>query len=120
MIRPNNDGIQETAYAEFGINAGGEAPNSWVWASMNLNEMPLNAPVPGLIARNRREGNQTVYRFAVPWKSLNVKPAAQMPLGISVLFNDRDEARDRHWVEWYSGIADGKDPSRYGAAVLQP
>ena len=59
-------------------------------------EMPLNAPVPGLIARNRREGNQTVYRFAVPWKSLNVKPAAQMPLGISVLFNDRDEARDRH------------------------
>lgn len=120
MIRPNNDGIQETAYAEFGINAGGEAPNSWVWASMNLNEMPLNAPVPGLIARNRREGNQTVYRFAVPWKSLNVKPAAQMPLGISVLFNDRDEARDRHWIEWYSGIADGKDPSRYGAAVLQP
>ncbi len=120
MIRPNNDGIQETAYAEFGIKADGEKPESWVWASMNLNEMPLNQPVPGLVSQNHREGDRTVYRFAVPWKSLNVKPAAQMPLGISILFNDRDAALDRHWVEWYSGIADGKDPSRYGSAVLLP
>ncbi|MBS1372235.1 MAG: hypothetical protein HPZ91_20000 [Lentisphaeria bacterium] len=120
MIRPNNDGIQETAYAEFGVHAGTEQPNSWAWASMNLNEMPLNQPVPGLIAKNGRTGDTTVYRFAVPWKSLNIKPAPQMPLGISILFNDRDDARDRHWVEWYSGIADGKDPSRYGSAVLLP
>ena len=41
-----------------------------------------------------------------------------MPLGISILFTDRDNAKDRHWVEWYSGIADGKDPGRYGNALL--
>ncbi len=120
MIRPNNDGIQETAYAEFGIHAGAEQPNSWVWASMNLNEMPLNQPIPGLVAKHGRTGETTLYRFAVPWKSLNIRPQPRMPLGISILFNDRDDARDRHWIEWYSGIADGKDPSRYGSAALLP
>jgi hypothetical protein len=116
MLRPNNDGIQETAYAEFGINAD----SSWVWASMNLNEMPLNAPIPGLAVKNQRQGETSFYRFAIPWKTLNIKPVTDMPLGISILINDRDEAKDRHWVEWYSGIADGKDPGRYGRARLTP
>lgn len=118
MIRPNNDGIQETAYAEFGVKADAATPDSWVWASMNLNEMPLNAPIPGLVSKNRHENGVTLYRFAIPWKTLNIKPAPAMPLGISILFNDRDNAKDRHWVEWYSGIADGKDPGRYGSALL--
>ena len=62
----------------------------------------------------------TNYRFAIQWKTLNIVPAKQMPLGISILFNDRDDAKDRHWLEWYSGIADGKDPARYGEARLVP
>lgn len=119
MIRPNNDGIQETAYAEFGVKADGATPDSWVWASMNLNEMPLNAPIPGFVSKNRHENGTTFYRFAIPWKTLNIKPVPAMPLGISILFNDRDDAKDRHWLEWYSGIADGKDPGRYGNALLQ-
>ena len=118
MIRPNNDGIQETAYAEFGVKADNAAPDSWVWASMNLNNMPLNGPIPGFIGKNRRDGELTCYRFAIPWETLNIRPDAGMPLKISILFNDRDAGRDRHWLEWYSGIADGKDPSRYGSAVL--
>ncbi len=120
MIRLNNDGIQETAYAEFGVKADSVQPDSWVWASMNLNEMGLNAPIPGLVSRSGYQDGVIRYRFAVPWKTLNIKPSTAMPLGISILFNDRDEAKDRHWVEWYSGIADGKDPGRYGSAVLVP
>ena len=118
MIRPNNDGIQETAYAEFGVKADSAKPDSWVWASMNLNLMPLNQPIPNIVTKNRRDGDRTLYRFAIPWETLNIRPSAGMPLGISILFNDRDAGRDRHWVEWYGGIADGKDPSRYGSAVL--
>lgn len=120
MIRPNNDGIQETAYAEFGLKADGKTPDSWVWASMNLNEMPLNQPIPNLISRHSRAGDETRYLFAIPWRVLNIKPAADMPMGISLLVNDRDAGKDRHWLEWYGGIADGKDPSRYGSAVLLP
>ncbi len=114
MLRPNNDGIQETAYAEFGVTAENE---SWVWASMNLERMPLHQPVPAIKNESRRDGNRTLYRFSIPWATLNLRPKAGMPLGISILVNDRDE-KDRHWIEWYGGIADGKDPSRYGTAIL--
>ena len=118
MIRPNNDGIQETAYAEFGVKADGKTPDSWVWASMNLNLMPLHQPVPGILMKNSYGAETIHYRFAVPWKTLNIKPSAGMPLGISILVNDRDPA-GRHWLEWFSGIANGKDPASYGRAVLQ-
>ena len=118
MIRPNNDGIQETAYAEFGVKADGKTPDSWVWASMNLNLMPLHKPVPGIIMKNSYDSETIHYRFAVPWETLNIRPSAEMPLGISILVNDRDPA-GRHWLEWFSGIANGKDPASYGNAVLQ-
>lgn len=118
MIRPNNDGIQETAYAEFGVKASSESPDSWVWASMNLNNMPLHAPVPGIVTKNRAENGGIAYRFAIPWKTLNIKPSKGMDMGISILVNDRDPA-GRHWMEWFSGIAYGKEPSSYGSAVLQ-
>ena len=114
MYRANNDGIQETAYAEFGI-----APDnrSWVWASMNLNRMPLAAPVPGLIAKSSVSGGVLHYKAAIPWKSLNIRCRAGLKLRLSVLVNDRDRA-GRHWLEWFGGIADGKDPASYGEAVL--
>lgn len=117
MIKPNNDGIQETSYAEFAVNAAAAAENSQVYASMNLNLMPLHEPVPGLRSNSYYEGEVISYRLAVPWKTLNIVPRGDLKLGISILVNDRDQG-DRHWLEWYSGIADGKDPSRYGNAQL--
>lgn len=118
MIRPNNDGIQETAYAEFGIKIDEQTPQTWVWASMNLNELPLNQPIVGVINKSERIGDASNYLFAIPWKSLNIKPSLEMPLGISILINDRDDGKDRHWLAWYGGIADGKVPERYGSAKL--
>ena len=85
---------------------------------MNLNNMPLHKPVPGIRSENAFRNGEIVYRFAIPWKTLNIKPSEGMELGISILVNDRDPA-GRHWVEWFSGIAYGKDPSLYGSAVLQ-
>jgi len=117
MIKPNNDGIQETSYAEFAVNAAAAPQNSQVYASMNLNLMPLHEPVPGLRSNSYYEGEVINYRLAVPWKTLNIVPRNDLKLGISILVNDRDQG-DRHWLEWYGGIADGKDPSRYGNACL--
>lgn len=117
MIKPNNDGIQETSYAEFAVNAAAAPQNSQVYASMNLNLMPLHEPVPGLRSNAFYEGEVIRYRLAVPWETLNIVPRDNLKLGISILVNDRDQG-DRHWLEWYGGIADGKDPSRYGNAQL--
>lgn len=113
MIRPNNDGIQETAYAEFGV-----APDnrSWVWASMNLNRMPLAAPVPELLSKSSVSDGTLHYRIAIPWETLNIRWRNGLPLRLSLLVNDRDRA-GRHWLEWFGGIADGKDPGAYGEAI---
>ncbi len=117
MIRPNNDGIQETTYAEFGVMQT-PGQTSWVWACMNRSLMELHGPVPGLLNHSTRIGDETIYKIAIPWKTLNVAaPTAGMDLKLSVLVNDRD-AGGRHWLEWYSGIAAGKEPALYGRAVL--
>jgi hypothetical protein len=117
MIRSNNDGIQETAYAEIGVMpvAGN---NSWVWASMNRTLMELHNQVPELLNHSKHENGMTEYRIAIPWRSLNIKtPMPGTALRLSILVNDRDEG-ERHWLEWYSGIASGKDPAMYGSMVL--
>lgn len=117
MIRANNDGIQETTYAEFGVMPV-SGNNSWVWASMNRAAMQLHNEVPGLRNRSIRKQDKTIYKIAIPWKTLNVKePTQGMGLKLSVLVNDRDVG-DRHWLEWYSGIVSGKDPAQYGKAIL--
>jgi hypothetical protein len=120
MIHPNNDGIQETLYSMFGLMSaeGGVCP-SWVWASSNRNLAELAAPLPGVKATWTREGERTVYKAEIPWRSLNVKnPRAGMELKFSLLVNDSDEGAQRHWLEWYGGIASGADLELYGDAVL--
>lgn len=117
MLRPNNDGLQETAYNEFGTDLRNHEARSWTWASMNRNAMPCNQPVSGIRLDHRRDRNRTLYRAAVPWKTLNIRPEAGMPLKLSILFNDLDGGV-RHWTAWFGGIADGKDPGLYGSAVL--
>jgi len=120
MIHPNNDGIQETLYTEFGLMpAEGGVCKSWVWASSNRNLSELSAPMPGVEAKWSREGDTTSYVAEIPWRSLNVKePREGMKLRFSLLVNDADESKQRHWLEWYSGIANGKDPSLFGEGVL--
>ena len=114
MFRANNDGIQETAYAEFGVSADNR---SWVWASMNLNRMGLAAPVPGMISHSKITDGVLLYRVAIPWETLNIRYRPGLGLRLSILVNDRDRA-GRHWLEWFGGIADGKDPGAYGEARI--
>ena len=124
MVHPNNDGIQETSYTELGIlpAADGKAV-SRLWASSNRQLAELNEPVPAFEGKWTREDQVTVYSLNLPWSALNVKnPRADLPVKFSLLINDCDAIVDRrkqrHWLEWYGGIADGKDPALYGDAVL--
>ena len=84
---------------------------------MNRNAMPCNRPVPGIRLDHRRDRTWTFYRAAVPWETLNIRPGGGVPLRLSILVNDSDGGV-RHWMEWFGGIADGKDPGLYGSAVL--
>jgi len=126
MIKPNNDGIQETTYTEFGLMPDKDGVcQSLVWSSSNRNEAELGKPLPGLRASWQRTGEITTYQLEIPWQALNVKdPAAGLPVKLSMVVNDCDQIVDkryqRHWLEWYNGIADGKEPSLYGDGELAP
>jgi len=73
MIKPNNDGIQETAYCEIGVSPLNQKENSWVWASMNRSLMELHKPVPELKSNTNNENRKTEYKIAIPWETLNIK-----------------------------------------------
>lgn len=53
----------------------------------------------------------------MPWETLNIRPGGGVPLRLSILVNDPDGGV-RHWMEWFGGIADGRDPGLCGSAVL--
>lgn len=53
----------------------------------------------------------------MPWETLNIRPGEGVPLRLSILVNDSDGGV-RHWMEWFGGIADGRDPGLCGSAVL--
>ena len=125
MIRRNNDGIQETSYAEIGIMPEEKGScASLVLASTNRNNAELNQPLPGIKASWKRDGDTISYSIRLPWIAMNVKnPRPGMPLRFSLLINDCDHLagtrHQRHWLEWYSGIANGKNPALFGDAVLR-
>jgi hypothetical protein len=125
MIRPNNDGIQETSFTEFGLMPAADGQcRSLVWSSTNRTLSELGKPLTGIKASWQRKGEFITYRIDIPWQSLNVKnPRPGMPVKLSLLINDCDSIAgkryQRHWLEWYSGIADGKNPELYGSGVLK-
>jgi hypothetical protein len=66
-----------------------------------------------------------IYQLAIPWKALGVKkikPGKVISFSLSVDDNDAQVKgvfiQGRKWIQWFSGIGSGKDPSKYGDLVL--
>jgi hypothetical protein len=71
------------------------------------------------VAKARRIGNQTFYELAIPWKALGITPGVT-PLRFALLVNDSDGKGRKGWIEWFKGIGDGKDPTRYAPVTMLP
>lgn len=72
-------------------------------------------------AKMKKEGNETVYEFAIPWKELlndNRTAEEHGYVGISTLINDNDGADRRGWMEFMSGVGNGQNPQKFGELVL--
>jgi len=53
-------------------------------------------------------------KFFWPWKELNpLEPGRGKLFSFSILVNDNDGAGRRGWIEWASGIGQGKNPKLY-------
>jgi dienelactone hydrolase len=71
----------------------------------------------------KRLGSTTRYEGAIPWSELApLMPVAQASCRFSVLVSDRDSGtgrREHEYVAWTRGLADPRDPSRFGTLVLE-
>jgi hypothetical protein len=67
-----------------------------------------------------REGNLTSYHLRIPWSELYplVFHEKTKPLRLSLVVNKSDASGRVVYLEWGGGIADEKDPSKYGALYL--
>jgi len=104
---------------EFGIALTTRGPQIFQWTG---------APdgVGRLVARARlavrREGDLTLYEWAVPWDLIQGSPAAKgavLRFNAVVLDVDQKGKTARYWMGLTPGICGGKDPSAFHSFLLQ-
>ena len=88
----------------------------------NLPEGTVRSEVQ--VAVLRQEGNWTRYRIFFPWSELALQksPKAGEAIGFALVVNDVDPKRGarRHALRLFGGVAESKDPKRFGPAILKP
>jgi hypothetical protein len=65
-----------------------------------------------------REGNDTVYRLAMPWKLLGLKPQTGAVLGFNFIINNNNGHGRAYWMGPTPGIGEAKSPDVYGGLWL--
>jgi hypothetical protein len=66
-----------------------------------------------------REGNLTIYRIAIPWKTLKLTPRKGMIFGLNFIVNDNDGLRRGYWMGLTPGIGETKNPYAYRKFILE-
>lgn len=66
-----------------------------------------------------RSGDLTCYRIAIPWKVLNMEPAAGTVFGLNFIANDHDGHGRNYWMGLTPGIGEAKNPYAYRKFILQ-
>ena len=60
-----------------------------------------------------RQGEDTVYRVALPWDLIGVKPLAGNVLGLSFIVNQNNGQGRGYWMGLTPGIGEAKRPVAY-------
>lgn len=70
------------------------------------------------IATKRAEaGKKTRYEVAIPWEDVGQLAPNANVFSLSFLVNDNDGEGRKGWIEWGSGIGQGKDPALFKPVV---
>lgn len=96
-------------------------PLTWRWISY-LDNLPVGQPEPRIRLSVTREGDLTTYDIVFPWAvmGLDRAPQAGAAIGISLSLADADTGKKGHRaLRLFGGIADGKDPEKYGPLWLR-
>lgn len=106
-----------TKYSEFGAAKTSEGDQMYRWMSED-DSKPAGAVENYQLAITRDEDARlTTYEMAVPWSEILPKNFAEFDpnrvLGFSMLVNDNDGNGRRGWIEYASGIGEGKNTSLF-------
>lgn len=73
------------------------------------------------VCKRNEEEKTTIYEIAVPWSEVMPKGFTaenRKYIGVSMLLNDNDGNDRKGYLEYYSGIGNGKKPEEYATAIL--
>lgn len=111
----------DSEYTEFGfaLNDNGETViekyRDVESANPLFDSSAINDFDEGTEAKVVRNGNTTTYEIKIPWSELTVsKEKPKGSLNFSMLINENDKAGRAGFMEWASGIGQGKNPSKFG------
>ncbi|GAA4217754.1 sugar-binding protein [Actinocatenispora rupis] len=96
---------------EIGAALVGGTVSTWRWSG------PATGPLPAGAAAAVRSGTTTTYEIGVAWTDLGIDPADGL-VSFSMLVNDNDGQGRKGYVEWGSGIGNGKDSALFKPFVL--
>ena len=66
-----------------------------------------------------RQGTETVYRVALPWALIGVKPAAGQILALSFIVNQNNGQGRAYWMGLTPGIGEAKRPIAFRKLYLE-
>lgn len=113
LFNPHAEGYYASDDVEIGFSLVGGKPYAYRWTP-SISGDP--AEVPGVEAAIVREGTTTIYEARVPFSSLTpLSPSFPGRCGMCAVVNDADgDGLRKGAIGWTSGLADGKNPSRFG------
>jgi hypothetical protein len=114
-LDPLNDASRAPGYSaddrEFGLVLG---PNGARVIQTAPSRGRVEVPV-----QIERQGSETVYRVALPWDLIGVKPAAGAILGMSFIVNQNNGQGRGYWMGLTPGIGEAKRPLAFRDVYLE-
>ncbi|WP_238178075.1 sugar-binding protein [Paenibacillus contaminans] len=103
---------------ELGVSQTPQGPQIYRWQAADYGDKKLVANGSLQITRDE-ERKVTTYELALPWSELTpTKPVLNEVFSFSLLVNDNDGAGRKGYIEWGSGIGDGKDSKKFRTVQL--
>lgn len=117
FFNPHPEGYYAIDDSEIGFSLVNGKPYAHTWTPP-----PSGGPseIPGSQVAIVREGNTTIYEARVPFSSLApLTPSFPGRCGVTAAVNDSDTDLRKGSIAWTSGLADGKNPSRFGVLEFE-
>ncbi|MGN8048198.1 sugar-binding protein [Curtobacterium sp. 22159] len=102
---------EASSWDEIGASLVGTDVATWRWSG------PAVGPLPDGAVAISRAGTVTTYEAEMSWADLGIDPSGGL-VSFSMVVNDNDGAGRKGYIEWASGIGNGKDSALFRGFVL--